>query len=107
MNPTLHAALFKGYPIPDTFGVEPPLMDLETVRAKKIGSAREIILDTIKSLPSRFTSSEVVKASGGLLYINLVNRHLERLHEEKIVKPAGWASVTKLGGQRSRLWRLV
>lgn len=107
MNPILHSALFKGYPIPPTFGAEPPLPETETVRSSKIKNARELILDAARSLRSRFTSSEIVEASGGVLYINLVNRHLERMLEEKLVKRSGWASVSRVGGQRSRLWSLV
>jgi hypothetical protein len=107
MNLILHSALFKGYPIPPTFGAEPPLCDLETTRSKRIDDARSIILEAMRSIGARCTTSEIVEASGGVLYINLVNRHLERMADEKLVKRAGWASIRPQGGQRSRLWRIA
>lgn len=109
MTPNLHSVLFRDtdrYWIPETFGQDAPFRELETTLYKKVTNARAQILEAMREIGSRCTTSEIVAKSGGALYINLVNRHLEKMKLEGIVKHSGWASINPKGGQRSRLWAI-
>lgn len=103
----LFAILFRGWWIPPAFGTEPAHQPSERQQSKRIVDPRGQIIRAMQSLNTRCTSREICDASGGDLYQNLVNRHLEKMLDEGIVVRAGWASNHKSkGGQRSRLWRL-
>lgn len=106
----LHKILFpvaSGYWIPEAFGSEPPHKPSEREQSKRLIDPRGTIIRAMQSLGSRCTSREICDESGGELYQNLVNRHLEKMLDEGIVVRTGWASNHKSkGGQRSRLWRL-
>lgn len=103
----LQTVLFKNYWVPPATSDKTfAQIELETTKHKRIHNARQQIIDAMRSLGHRCTTTEICKATDDVLYINLVNRHLEKMRSEGLVRHAGWATIKPQGGQRSRLWRL-
>lgn len=110
MDMILHAALFKGYPIPPTLGEKRHGVMMASTRRKQVEDLRKRIIDAMIALGGkRLTITAIMEQInlGNAITHQMVMHHMKNLNNECIVKrnrtPKGKWSV----GQRPSEWTLV
>jgi hypothetical protein len=110
MDMILHAALFKGYWIPPTFGEKPRYAPLRTERRKPVKDLRKRIIDAMIALGGQRLSIAQIRDQIDLadsLTSQNVRHYLHAMQKESLVKRNRNTKPPRLGGQVPSLWSLV
>ena len=110
MDMILHAALFKGYPIPPTFGQGQTFASIRAVRRRPVNDLRKQIIDAMIALGGKGITIAQIKSKidmGDALTHQMILHHMRAMHEASLVKRNKNGKHPKSGGQAPSVWSLV
>ena len=107
MDLILHAALFKGYWIPPTFG-QSSFTNPVLSKRRQFDDARRQVIDAMIQLGQvNLTVLQLSTHIGNEVTSQMLSHHMKRLQMEGIVRRETKKGKAVNGGQRPTLWSLV
>lgn len=101
------AALFKGFPVPSTFG-QSSFSNPVLSKRRAFDDARRQIIDAMIALGTvNLTVLQLATHIGSEITSQMLSHHMKRLQTEGVVRRETKKGKAVNGGQRPTLWSLV